>query len=63
MGVNIIFVMILPRGAAPDVEDIAEEEAAYVSMAAYCFSNWNEQGRPSTRVPVPIAPLKCASML
>lgn len=30
---------------------------------AYCFSNWNEHGRPSIRVPVPLVPLKWASML
>jgi hypothetical protein len=29
----------------------------------YCFSNCNEQGRPSTRDPVPVVPLKRASML
>jgi hypothetical protein len=30
---------------------------------AYCFSNCNVHARPSTRVPVPVVPLKRASIL
>jgi hypothetical protein len=36
---------------------------SFCGIFVYCFSNRNEQARPSTRVPVPVAPLKCASML
>lgn len=47
---------------AHDIGAIADK-VIWFDARAYFFSNWNEQGRPSTRVPVPVLSLKCASML